>query len=752
MATGLKYQQQILIGEHVITLPDLPKDKKDILFIDKCKEDAYWQRTTEYPEVFVNFCPFKTLVDCTHTKWDNNTGELLQVSVDDTKIIRRLYQDINTKRRKGVFMKNGDEIEYLTGSHWFTLEHCKMFGNNKNDGYGLFYKYQRDIFYLLDYMWADWCLGLDISKAKKTGITQIIDGGYCVNKGTSMFQWMIGFMSRNQDVAIENNMKLFLYAFDNLMMPLKPKVGYKAPKGGNIEFSELSKKNVLRASTDTVLDTKIFCVPTAEHSFDSHFMNLIRMDEFPKYYQDSKKEPKEIFRNNKAGAKDQDEFRGRIVLSSYPPEEDDIGSEQAAGIYRQSKLSTMKFGKTESELICYHIPAFKSLKSCIDKYGNCDEMKALEIIGNNRERVKKDRKALLAEIRQNPNSEEEAFGSNTQGSVFDPQRMAEISMKIADERNNAPVMPYKEGRLEWTNWKWELGNKNKRPKGEFCNVKFIPLTKEEMERGDQARLRIYRDVPPNLQNAVLRNGRDEFGCIIPPAIHKYVFGADPTSHAAASEVIEGSKNSYTVMSRRDDQLDAIYRTVSSGTIDFQYFDRPELPDEAYEDLVKLIIYTGAIGIVEANMPEFATRLISEGLGQFMIVKDEEGNKCIWQRWMGLANESDKKYHLIRTTGNSPDTKIILESFVRLMILYIKKPEPGEKDYGITIKDERLVDQLRRITKVWETGGSTKLFDIFMSWGYCLYADDIYTGLLLDGINDGYSGMNINAVLEAMSRN
>ena len=60
-----------------------------------------------------------------------------------------------------------------------------------------------------------------------------------------------------------------------------------------------------------------------------------------------------------------------------------------------------------------------------------------------------------------------------------------------------------EGRLEWVNWKWELGMKNKRPKGEFCNVKFIPLTKEEIERGEQGRLRIYREVPLGLQNTIL---------------------------------------------------------------------------------------------------------------------------------------------------------------------------------------------------------------------------------------------------------
>lgn len=762
MGLGLKYNDKVWVGEHLIQLPPLPKDKREILFVDNKPEEAYWNiadgngkiiatRREPYNELFKQFIPYKTKVDTTHTKYDDNTGELLQLSVDDTKAIRRIYEEEKRKRSKGVFIRNGDEIEYLTRSHWFTLQHCKMFGNGNNDGYGFFYKYQRDIFYLLEYMWKDWILGLYISKAKKTGITQIIDGGYCVDMATSQFQWMIGFMSRNEDVAIENNMRLFLHAFDNLPLALRPKVGYKAPKGGNIEFSELAKSKILKSNTDAVLNTKVFCGPTSEHTFDSHFMNIIRMDEYPKYWQDSKKEPKEILTGNKAGAKDQDFLRGRVVISSYPPEVDDIGSEQGGEVFRQSKLGTIKHGKTESELIAYHIPAFKSLKSCILVSGDCDEKKAMEILMQNRERVKKDRKALLAEIRQNPNNEDEAFGSNTAGSVFNTARLVEISRNIEAEVRESPKSPYMEGRFEWTNYKWEIGLKNKRPKGEFCPVKFIPLTDEEIARGETGRVRIFRDLPDNLKNAILRNGKDEFGCIIPPSIYKYVYGGDPTQHAAASEVIEGSKNSITIMSRKDERLDALYGTVATGTIDIQYLDRPELPDEAYEDFIKMIIYTGALGIPEANVPEWATRMISEGLGAFIIVKDKEGNKKIWKRWMGLAHEPEKEYNLIRTTGNSPDTKYMLEAFVRLMIAYIEKPTAGEKDYGLTIKDERLIEQLKKITKIWETGGSTKLFDMFMSWGYALYADDIYSGILLDGQEDMLSGNYFGALMSALSR-
>lgn len=755
--TGLNYGKFVTIGEHSYTLPPLPKDRSEILFIDNKPDEAYWNidnsdgiiigtRREKYDPLFSQFIPFRTLVDQSYTKYNDNTGELTQLSVDDTKIVRSIYHDVKKKRTQGVFMRNGNDIEYLTPSHWFTLQHCKMFGNNRNEGYGFFYKYQRDIFYLLDHMWQPDILGLYISKAKKTGITQIIDGGYCLDKATSMFQWMIGFMSRNEDAAIENNMKLFLYAFDNLPLALRPKVGFKAPKGGNIEFSELTKSKILKTNTDEVLNTRVFCVPTSEHSFDSHFMNLEHLDEYPKYYQDSKKNPKEILNGNKAGAKDQDFFRGRVIISSYPPEEDDEGSEAAGEVYRESKLHTKKFGKTQSELICYHIPAYKSLKSCIGKSGDCDEKKAMEIIGNNRERVAKDRKALMAEIRQNPNNEEEAFGSNTMGSVFDPLRLAEIDLALEEEQLLSPHNPYIEGRLEWINKKWERGLRNKRPKGEFGRVEFIPLTKEEMGKANTGRLRIYHELTDNQKNSVLRNGTDEFDCLIPNQFYSHCGGFDPTQHAAASEVLQGSLNAYIVMNRPDARLDAAAGRPITGVITHVYFFRPELPDDAYEDLVKLIIYTGCLSTVEANVPEFATRLISEGLGRFMLVKDKAGNYVIWTRWMGLAHEEDKQYHLIRTTANSPETRIMLESFVRLIKMFIQKPEDGEKDYGMTIKDERILKQLKKIDPT-----DTRLFDLFMALGYAMFTNDVYTGLLLEGTESYYSGINVSNVLAAMER-
>lgn len=738
---GLNYNQDILIGEHKIKLPNPPKKREDVFFINESKENAFWKRQLDYPEFWHYFSPYKTLVDREATLYNEDKTELVELSKQDTKIIRELYKREIDRRLNGVFFRNGDTLEYLTGSNYFTLQHCKMFGNTKNGGYGLFYKFQRDVFYLLEYMWQDWCLGIYLSKAKKTGITQIIDGGYCVNMATMKEEWMVGFMSRNEGVAIENNMKLFLYAFNSLPLPLKPRVGYLAPKGGNIEFAERGKMNSAKGSATDVLNTKVFCVPTSDHSFDSHFMNIIRHDEFPKYWQDSKKEPKEVFRNNKAGAKDQDYFRGRVIISSYPPEEDDIGSKQGEEIYLKSKLATMKYGKTETELICYHIPAYKSLKSCIDKYGDCDEKLAMEKIMQERDRVKKDKKALLAIIRQNPNDEMEAFGSGGATSVFDTVYLNACKFDLINEVNAAIAPLWKDGWLVWENGLWEIGKKDKRPPGVFCPVKFVQITEQEILDGKKPSVRIYRDVPTELRNLPLRMGKDDMGNILSPEKFNHILGADPISYADAADVEEGSMQSIWVMNMHDENLNTRHKEIASKVFLIEYYDRPELAEQAYQDIVKMIIYTGSLSLIEGNARNTYTRIMNEGLGNYMIIKHKDGYLTKFDISMERAD-----YKSVVRSKNASQNEI-MEMIIEVIKAYTFRSEDDEMNqYAKTIKSIRFFEQAAKFDPL-----QTQEYDVIMGIGYCLIAYEVYRGMLAQ-VKDGYyDEVAIKALFSATER-
>lgn len=738
---GLNYKDEVRIGEHIYPVPKPPSKKEEILFYNQTFDNSFWKRKIDYPEFWYFFSPYKTLVDKEATLYNEDRSELIELSKQDTKIIREIYKREIDNRTNGVFFKNGNDLEYLTGDNWFTLQHCKMFGNTKNGGYGLFYKFQRDVFYLLELMWVEWCLGLDISKAKKTGITQIIDGGYAVNKGTMMEEWLIGFMSRNQDVAIDNNMKLFLYAFDSLPLPLKPKVGFRGTKSGSIDFAERGKLNSPKNNATDVLNTKVFCVPTLEHSFDSHFMNLIRMDEFPKYWQDSKKEPKEIFRNNKAGAKDQDFFRGRVIISSYPPEEDDIGSKQAEEIYLKSKLATMKYGKTETELICYHIPAYKSLKSCIDKFGDCDERKAMQIIMENRDRVKKDKKALLAEIRQNPNDEMEAFGSGGATSVFDTVYLNQCKFDLINEINSSVVPLWKDGWLVWENGLWEVGKKDKRPPGVFCPVKFVQITEQEILEGKKTSIRIYKDMPNELKNLPLKLGVDAMGNLLFPEKFTNVLGGDPISYADAAEVEEGSMQSLWVMNMHDEALNTMHRSIVTKIFMMEYFDRPELAEQAYQDIVKLIIYTGSLSLIEGNSRSTYTRLMNEGLGNYMIIKHKDGYLTKWD----ISMEKND-YKSVQRTKNASQNEI-MEMIIEVIKSYtFRSEDDAMNQYAKTIKSIRFFEQCCKFTPE-----DTKEYDIVMGAGYTLIAYEVYRAILAQ-VKDGYfDEIAIRALFSASER-
>lgn len=89
---------------------------------------------------------------------------------------------------------------------------------------------------------------------------------------------------------------------------------------------------------------------------------------------------------------------------------------------------------------------------------------------------------------------------------------------------------------------------------------------------------------------------------------------------------------------------------------------------------------------------------------------------------------------------------MLEYFVRLIISFIKEPEAGEKSYGDTIKSERLLDQLMRVDIT-----DTKVFDLFMSWGYCLFTQDQYSAILLNINQNNTGAVNFGQVIGAFGR-
>lgn len=743
----------ITVWDHNITIPE-PKDKKDILFHGM--KDPYWVRDlavrdyNDHNGIWYDYQPGKGGTRLYEEKtWYDDNGNLVSLNKDDSDWIIRMYEREWHRREFGVHFMNGDEVTYLTGDHWFVLAWCKTKRPDKISDYFDYREFQAWFYYLIMHTNAsDWIDGCDFSKAKKTGITNLM-WLYYLNKATRTKNLNLGNMNIDQQKGAKTFRDHFMYAFNNLPLPLKPGIKAKSENDGSITFGERatnSKRNSRSRHSEDELNTTVMCVPTILNAFDVDIFSDTWYDEPPKYKSDFG----EIYRSNSEGTKIQDISAGKKWLTSYNPEGDAPSFLSAKKIFYDSELSTINYEvdskKTKTGMICVHIPAYQSWSSSFNKYGKCDEKDAMKKIMARRDALKSNPRELLVETRRYANNKRESWTTGGSGSVFDIARLSEILLAIEEKQRYSIDTPYKEGKLEWTNVMWEVGLKNKRPNGEFCPVKFVPITKEEIRRGQTGRLRIYNDIADVQKNAVLKNGKDEYGCLNPPQVFRSFLGGDPTQHAAASEVIEGSKNGYICVSAVDHVYDAMMGRIASGTITFEYFDRPELPREAYEDLVKLIIYTGSLATVEANVPEFATKLIEEGLGRFLLVKDKFGFYRIWERWMGLAHEEDKEYHLIRTTSNNQDTRDLLETFVRLIKQVIQMPAEGEKDYGMSIESERLIMQLMNLDIT-----DTKLFDLFMCYGYALFTRDQYSAILLNMQSLNQRPITFNSVMNAMDR-
>jgi hypothetical protein len=749
------YEEVRHIDEHVVHLPKVPKKAIQIpssmegvpnhtiplteliINLDVPKEEAHWNREV-LPKYFYHYIPGHTELWAEETVYK---GVLTHLSEEDTRELIYYFDRENYRRTNGVFMIQGEGdgdgvIEYLTEDNYFFLQWNKVYGIKDSNlppwrkpGYifGEFRKFQRDVFQIIWKVKNDPnILGLFIAKPKKTGITQIL-AAYYLNKSTLTQMAQMGIMSKGGDAA-NVNMLFFFHAFDGLPQIFKPTTRDRADVEGKIFFAEPAIKTIntrrgmerfVELQAANPLNSKVWAAPTKAAGFDSPVMSDIWLDEFPKYDTENKQDPDVIWKRNQETVKLQDVYNGKVWITSYPPEEDTDGFFQARKIYYDSKLAKVNpnTGRTPTGLITLYISALNAYQGCFDIFGNCDTEQARWRNKQERETVKNDPAQLQAKKRQYSETEEECWSIGGVGSLFNPIRISELSTKLDVEMRTTRF--YEDGRYEWENSLWEVSTYDQRPNRVFCPVKWIPLSQEEVMEGEEGRVRQYERIPSAVQNSVLLNGYDEKGNLLPPEITLYAGAADPTDLAEAGEVSQGSKNASYTLNLPDILLNQRARRLASKIIITEYLWRPDNPWEWYEDLVKEIIFTGKTIIVEANKKWVATQLIKDGLGRFMLVRRKD-NRII-TRWTPEL-EKDPFTGQMNYTLLSTETEE-LNTIIRAISRYIQKPRESEKDrmpdYGSTIKSERLLDQLAKVTKK-----TTKFHDLFMAFGWSLIAIDV----------------------------
>ena len=721
-------------------------------------ENAFWKRE-DLPWFFYEYIPDHTKLFQPETIRDGDEGLVALSELDSTTLIY-LFDREMFRRRYGVHFKCGNDIEYLTGHHYGFLQWIKPYGLNakllppwrpKDYEYAEYREFQRDIFYLIDKCNDDPdILGLYIAKPKKTGVTQIFSA-YYLNKGTMTRMAQMGIMSKGSDASTVN-MLMVIHGYDGLPPIFQPNLKNRADKEGDLFFGEPALRNVKtkagklrrqKLMDAKPLNTRVWAAKTKAAGFDSPTMTDIWFDELPKYDTENKQEPETVFNRNQETVKIQDIYNGRIWITSYPPETDSLGFYQGRKIFYGSLKETVKEGdkRTRTGLIAHYVSSILSYTSTFNKYGKCDQNEAHRRNHVERDKVKGDKKAYQGKIRQYSETMRECWASGGSGSVFDNVRLGELKYDLDMEMKANPRF-FVDGRLEWKNSLWEAGAKNRRPLGSFCEVLFIPLTEQEIERGDAGRLRQYRRLAPGKLNMPLRMGYSFFEdrakgirmkLLNPLPVFENYGAFDPTDYAANSDVIQGSKNAGYTMNLPN-ILENNRGRVDSNIILSEYFDRPDNPQEVYEDVVKEIIYYGKKVIVEANKAWLATRLIQDGLGYYMVVRNKAtGNLETWQPGMD--------YSLFRTGTEE------LETIVRVISIYITKPRnENEIDYGRLIKTERLLQQLQDFSKE-----RSNFFDLVMAFGICLICGEVIMSQPV-ATTQGYDHDLVAAIWDAISSN
>lgn len=616
----------IPVGEHVFTTPPIPA-KKDILFSHKKKEDQYWVRVDDFPDFFYAWHG-EVETDAETTKWEGK--HLVRLSREDTDVLisyreREIHRMIN-----GIWFMNNGVPTYLTGGHYFALQHGAMKGATDSDGtrssYGSFMQVQKKYCYFIEICKVTKVArGGNVVKPKKTGITQLqallILCDAMVQR-TSLFR----IMSTTEPVARKTNFGYIAYAIEKMPEILTP--SYRKNLGeiyfGNPDPSRQTSK---RKKTDReYMDSSITCVATGVRSFDSQTNTCAWVDEQSKI-EIAGGSIEELHNTTFPTVMLGVIRQGYIIYTHYVSEEDNESFQQARVIYYNSKLKTVDpiTGTTASGLICYAMTELDGIFGMCDKYGEPKTKEIWDKINAEREQLRDNNRALVANKRQHPTCEEDMWQEGAgNGSVFDNLRLGIRRQQIREDQSMG-IVPFE------FDLKWSADPQIDGYKGVY-KFEGVPIIKECLNSdkiaGRRGLFRWFRkDLTPDwfLEKHLNKLGKDKKGRLQPRADCPFYAAADPTNYQNASDVVVGSKNAIQVFILPTPELDGYFRKrVTNRRLMISYLHRAESPVDTLMHAIQIIMLFGCYFLVESNMGWLATKLKEYGFANFLIVLNEDG--------------------------------------------------------------------------------------------------------------------------------
>ena len=611
---GTRGQLITLDGLNII-LPEVPKNKKDILFSKSKKAEQYWRRT-----------PIP-----------------VGVSVDSVDAYTEYILEEFRRRREGIWFMNNGEPVYLTGAHYFALQWCKM---EDSGGYMDFRFAQLEMFYHTEACLIDnRCIGQFFVKSRRTGYTY---EKICrmLDEATSNNNANFGITSKSDEDAKKAFAK-FSYAYLNLPFFFRPVVRGKEDSKVFLEFakpSNMSKeaKKKRDTHTDDYLNTKIDFQPTNEGSYDGQKMFRYLADEASKWTKGRS------FLNHWGQVSPTMDEGGKIVGKAF------VGSTVAAmkdggfefrSLYYQSLISKRDgvTNRTPSGLYSFFLPAHKNMAEFTDKYGVCHTdlqhgesfinvegvkktMGSIKYLEAQRSSKRKESDiAYNDELRAFPMTIDEAFRDELDNALFNVEK---INEQISFNLNNDIDKTLVRGNFSWqdgipdTKVVW-----NPNPKGKFL-VNWIPEESMRNLREMKAGWNGYSFAPLN----------EDIGA----------FGCDPYDISGvvdgrAKKSLKDNDNSGGSKGALSGVTGFTLSNAPSNSFFLEYISRTQTSEIFFEDVLMACVFYGMPILVENNKPRLLYHFKNRGYRNFAITRfDKAANRLsVTEREIGgIPNSSE----------------------------------------------------------------------------------------------------------------
>lgn len=561
----------VQVGDLKIVLPQKPRGKKDILFHERSRSDQFWRRSD---------LPLRKNTKMSRRDFENKYSSMIDVEWD--------------RREKGCWFYRNGSPTYITGGHYFYLQHFRI-----DVGAPKYREASRAWYYFWEACVVDKrCMGMIFCKSRRVGFSYMA-ASEILNRGTRTASALFGVISKTNKDGASLFTKKLVPAWKSLWEPFKPEFEPSNHKQNIVLTEDLRRRKKDDDYEAVDLETVIDYRATTLDSYDSEKLTVQLGDEVGKF-------PKECPIQDYWGKVSSTFTAGRNIkgkaLWGSTVNASNRGGSGYKTLWNDSDYNE-RFGKqdrTSTGMYRFFISAYDNYEGCFDRYGNCIREDPKDpIIGEDGEMItegsissiqtriasKSTPELRLNERREYPSCVEDAFLEPVGQNVLDVARINE-QIEYNERMGIYPV--------RYT-LKWKDGIRD-------SEVVAVPSP----ESGN-----FYMSwlMPVDLRNKFKTPG----GSFEPMNYKMGAGGCDSFDH------------NQTVDNRFSDGA-FHFKTRSSianpllphNSFFIEYVHRPAVANIFYEDLLMACAYTGMPVLIEDAKPGIINYFESRGYSRFLL--------------------------------------------------------------------------------------------------------------------------------------